>query len=298
MRSVRRLLLCLAFLACAIPARAQTPAAMQTCKKANGGSSIENYTVTIGSSGGSTGCTSNYTSGNAILIAYHQLSGSSDRTTSNISTTGATITWHKAVSVQNGVYGPPGYWSGIFYACGGDITSPTSSIAVTVDMGASMAGLTAIYGQEVQNVQQTSCLDKTGTGSDCCGGQFSSGLSGTLSNASEYAFATGVTIGKQSGARRRQRRILRVELLLARFQRDSGEWIRQPEQHIIGRRVGRRNRHHVPRMGFQSITGRNGRKYRRRDVHRGNSAGNCHPPQKPSFLRKGNRERKCRRRRI
>lgn len=189
MRSVKRLSLCLALLACAIPARAQTPAKVQTCKSVNGGTAKQLYTVTIASSGGTTGCASAYTSGNAIIVAYHQLSGS-DRTTSNISATGATITWHKAASQQN-IAGP---WNGIFYACGGDITSPTSSIAITVDMGASMAGISATYVQEAQNIQQTSCLDKSLTSSNCCGGSpFTTTASGTLSSSSEYIFATGDT---------------------------------------------------------------------------------------------------------
>lgn len=188
---LKTLLVSLALLACAIPSLAVTPAAVQTCEKTNGGVSMQLYTVTIGSSGGSTGCTSDFSSGDAIIVAYHQLSGSSDRTTSNISATGATITWRKAISIQSGIFS---YWTGIFYACPADITSPTNSIAITVDMGASMAGLTAIYAQQAHNIQSTSCLDKTGSGSDCCNGSpFYTGLSGTLSNASEYAFATAVT---------------------------------------------------------------------------------------------------------
>lgn len=189
MRSVKRFLLALAFLACAISASAQTPAKVQTCKSTNGGTAKQNYTVTIAGSGGTTGCTSAYTSGDAIIVAYHQVSGS-DRTTSNISATGATITWSKANSVQNAV----GYWSGIFYACGGSITSPTSSIAITVDMGSSMAGLAVIYAQQVHNVQSTSCLDTTLTAGLCCGGaQIYTAASGTLASSSEYVFATGIT---------------------------------------------------------------------------------------------------------
>ena len=207
MRTIKALLVSLALLTCAIPALAVTPAPVQTCQKANGGTSAQMYTVTIAGSGGTTGCTSNFTAGNALMIAYNQQSGSSDRTTSNISATGATITFRKAISVQNSVFAPPGYFTGILYACPSDITSPTSSIAITVDMGASMAGITSIFVQEVTNIQSTSCLDKTAIGSTCCDApQYGTAATGTLSNASEYALAatmsesgTGITIAAGSG---------------------------------------------------------------------------------------------------
>jgi hypothetical protein len=192
---MRPIKLLLALLFCALPVRAVTPANIQTCKSVNGGAAKQNYIITIGSSGGSTGCTSDYTATNALILAYHQQAGSTDRATGNISVTGATITWHKAGSIQNSVFAPPGYFTGIFYACGGDITSPTNAIQITLDMGASMAGITATYAQEVSNIHQSSCLDASTTDSACCSGDpFITALSGTLASASEYVFSTAVTI--------------------------------------------------------------------------------------------------------
>lgn len=191
---MKYILAVLALLFCALPARAVTPANIQTCKSVNGGSAKQNYIITIGSSGGSTGCTSNYTTFNAIIIAYQQQTGATDRVTGNMSVTGATITWHKATSLQNGIFGPPGHWTGIMYACGGDITSPTNSIQITMDMGSSQAGWTALYAQEVSNINQTSCLDTTQTISACCSGaQVATGMTATLTSSSEYAFATIMT---------------------------------------------------------------------------------------------------------
>jgi hypothetical protein len=181
-------------LLCASVAHAVTPAKIQACKSVNGGVAKQNYIVTIGSSGGSTGCTSDFTTFDAILIGYEQQTGASDRATGNLSVTGATITWHKAASLQNGIFAPPGHWTGIMYACGSDITSPTNSIQITMDMGSSQAGWTALYAEEVSNINQTSCLDKTQTISACCSGaQVATALSGTLASASEYAFAAAMT---------------------------------------------------------------------------------------------------------
>ena len=188
MRPTKALLLSLSFLACAIPAFAVTPEPVQTCQKANGGTAAQMYTVTIAGSGGTKGCTSKFAKGDALIVAYFQQSGS-DRTTSNISATGAKITWRKAISIQKSVFGPPGYFAGIFYACPSDIRSPTSSIAITVDMGASMAGITSISVQEVQNIQPKSCLDKTAVRSTSCTRAEATVGPGTLSNASEYVFA-------------------------------------------------------------------------------------------------------------
>ena len=171
---------------------------VQQCKVGNGGSATEFYTVTIASSGGTTGCTSNFTAGHALFVVYNQQTGSSDRTTSNISATGATVTWHKAFSAQNTILGPPGYFTGIFYACPGDITSPTSSIPVTVDMGATMTGITSIFLMEVSGITSTSCLDSpfSSGGTLCCAStQPSTTSTGNtpIANAGEFAIAALMT---------------------------------------------------------------------------------------------------------
>src|SRR5579862_4460748 len=59
---------------------AVTPSAVQTCKSVNGGTAKQHYIIVIGSSGGSTGCTSNFAPFNMIILAYNQSSTSTDRT--------------------------------------------------------------------------------------------------------------------------------------------------------------------------------------------------------------------------
>jgi hypothetical protein len=185
-----------------------SPAFVQECVKGNGGVSTTNYTVTIASSGGTAGCTSSYTAGDALVIGYVVGSGSSfsavtDLTSSSASATGATITWHKAVSLQSSV-GGASQFVGVLYACSGDISSPTSSIAVTVNMGAGRAAITAIYVTEVSGVASASCYDSnsysSASGNSCCGttNVTTNANSGTLSSATEFIIATGVAFSGTS----------------------------------------------------------------------------------------------------
>lgn len=173
-----------------------SPPSGQQCKKGNGGVAATNYTVTIAGSGGTTGCTSNFTAGDMIAVGYNvgNTSGGTitDLTTSSISATGATITWRKAFSIHGTVFGNP--WAGILYACPGDITSPTSSIAITVNMGASYAGMTSIFVQEISGIQSTGCYDtNTGAGTNGSGtpNPFSAVGTGTSTAAVEFIFADG-----------------------------------------------------------------------------------------------------------
>lgn len=158
--AVRSILAGLLFLLLSTAAHA-TPALVQNCQKVNAGTPTQTYTVTIASSGGTTGCTSNFTAGDAIGIVYWLDPASvslhpADLTTAAVSATGATITFSKGPSVVSGV---TDFWNGIFYACPNDITSPTSSIAISVNMGTTYAGISAIYVVEVSGVRASGCLD-------------------------------------------------------------------------------------------------------------------------------------------
>ena len=80
-------------------------------------------------------------------------------------------------------------------------TSPARRIRSpsTLDMGASMAGLTVVYAAGSPEHPADLLLRQIGNGLGLLRrAHFTSGLSGTLSSASEYAFATGVTIGGSS----------------------------------------------------------------------------------------------------
>jgi hypothetical protein len=166
--------------------------AVQECKAVNGGVATQNYVVTIAGSGGTAGCTSNFTPGNMLAIAYSVYG--SDITAGAASTTGATITWHKAVSVQDSTF--TAFWSGILYACPSDITVPTSSIQVTVNMGALVKNTSAIFVQEIDGIQNTNCYDAitgSGNGGTCptVTNGLATGLSGTLATNPEFIFVSG-----------------------------------------------------------------------------------------------------------
>jgi hypothetical protein len=190
---VRSIKLAFLFLFFCFRAQAAGPALAQNCFTGNGGSSTQLYVVTVGSVGGSTGCTANYTVGNALILAYNQNAGSTDRATGNIAVTGATITWHKATSVQSTVFGPPGFFTGIFYACPNEITSPTSAIAITLDMGALMTGITAAFVGEVSGLVTSSCFDAGASQSTCCNGASFQTVTFAVAHAGEFAFTIGTT---------------------------------------------------------------------------------------------------------
>lgn len=171
---------------------AGSPSFVQECQVSTAGGGQQNYTTTIAASGGTAGCTTNYTAGDMIAVGYSVNTGT-DLTASSISATGATITWHKAISVlQSG----GGSYNGILYACPGDITSPTSSIAITVNMGSSVT-YSGIYTYEAFVNLSTGCFDSTpfasttGTGTYSGGGSFSTASSGTLTYAKEIVIVSG-----------------------------------------------------------------------------------------------------------
>jgi len=97
---------------------------------------------------------------------------------------GATITWHKAGSVLDS---NPAY-EGSFYACGADITSPTSSIVVTVtNSGGTFWGIVVTEAHGPTGVDTavgggTGFVSHPGTSS----ATITVGPSSTLTNTNEY----------------------------------------------------------------------------------------------------------------
>jgi hypothetical protein len=176
------------------------PAFVQLCQASAGGTAQQNYTTTIASSGGTTGCTTNFAAGDMIAVGYAVNTGT-DLTTSSISATGATITWRKAGSIlQSG----GGSFNGILYACPADITSPTSSIAVTVNMGSSLS-FSGIYTVEISGIQNTtSCLDSGSvtnftSASEAGTVMGPTATSSTLLSANEFIFVSGDASGSPGG---------------------------------------------------------------------------------------------------
>jgi hypothetical protein len=203
------------------------PALVQNCQKVNGGTPTQTYTVTIASSEGTTGCTTNFTAGHAIAIAYwldpaSTFSHPSDLTTAAVSATGATITWHQATSVVSGV---TDFWNGIFYACPNDITSPTSSIAVSVNMGTTYAGISAIYVVEISGTAASSCLDTSANqvASTSSGGTYihsNTPTSVTYSGSGEFVFVAASEVNAMSIVMGR-RRCLRSAVSLTNIEGEA-----------------------------------------------------------------------------
>ena len=191
------LLLALSLAIFPIPTHAfPPPLVLQSCQDVNAGTARQVYTVTFGS-GGTAGCTHAFTTGDAIFISYNFYNDAPAITVdpTSISNTGATITWHRAISFRDTVFTL--MWSGQYYACPSDISAPTGSIAVSVDMGAMYKNTTAIYGVEVTHIQAAgSCLDSATSNSsaNCTPGTNNTvvgGTSGMLAQPIEFVYSTG-----------------------------------------------------------------------------------------------------------
>jgi hypothetical protein len=166
-----------------------SPALRQECQAL---SATLIFTTTISSSGGTTGCTSAFTPGDGLVVPWVEFAGSAP-TTSNIAATGATITWHISSQVNDGVSRNVGF----FYACSGDITSPTNTIAIVVTMPTgTVAANSSINTYELENTASSGCFDstnayKTGSNTSASSSNYVTSISGTLTSSTEFVVVVG-----------------------------------------------------------------------------------------------------------
>lgn len=162
------------------------PTYVQQCTTSIGGGGASSFTITIASAG-TTNCTTPFTSGDMLSLDYTSYAPAAvaDWTTAMMSQTGATITWHKAGS---GLDSSGTFYDGTLYACSGDISGATSSIAITLTPGGSST-FSAVTIKELKTSTATACLDqfvtlKTGALSPS---PIVSNTSSTLGTALEFA---------------------------------------------------------------------------------------------------------------
>jgi hypothetical protein len=150
---------------------------VQTCSQASASTSSLSVTIAVGT--GTLGCQTTFTAGNCLVLDYSVYSAS-DLVVGGLSGSGATITWHKAGSVNSS--GSTAY-DGSFYSCGADIGSPTSSILITV---ANSGG--TYWGFTLTEVHGPTALDTGGfvSNTGTSGATLTVGPSGTLTNTNEY----------------------------------------------------------------------------------------------------------------
>lgn len=173
-----------------VPAQVSTatPGWVQQCQTNTWSSGVSSSSVVIGSNGGTTDCTTNFTAGDALIVDYrnYKASGVSDLTTSNISATGATITWSKAGS---GLDAAGTSYVGTFYACPGAISSPTNAITVKITWPYSSSTYVGFWATEVSSLSSGTCLDQYTTQVTASSepSTLTSSTSATLARATEYA---------------------------------------------------------------------------------------------------------------